>query len=380
MRFKKAIIYYWSGTGNTFRIASWVHSSLKRRVRDICITSITEANPRAQITQGEDTLVLITMPTHGFTAPWAVIAFCLRLPMRRKTNAITIANGGGYSYFGHLLPGVTGSTNLVVSLILLVKGYRIQGCTSIDMPGSWPALVPALKKEHIDYFLKHAKRKTEAFIRVIASGNNHFFNVRNIVDFIFGVMSLPVSCGYLLYGRLFFAKLQFANLNCDSCGICARYCSHNAILMKGKGTSRKPYWTFKCESCGRCISFCPRNAIEAGHSMGVVMWFAVSLSASYYFLDFLFTSTAVASFMANTWILKVRNYVSFIITIFFCYYAFYYLVKIPFINRIFAYTSGTHWWKKYHEPSLKSIRELKSDSDNMRSNPGLIEKDRALNK
>lgn len=360
MPYKKATIYYWSGTGNTLRIARWVYSSLKRTICDICLSSVTDADPLVQVEHGDNTLLVLALPTHGLTAPWAVIKFTLCLPMRKRTHAVTIANGAGYSYFGLLLPGITGSTNLVITLILLLKGYRIQGCVSIDMPGSWPALFPSLKKEHINYFLKHAKRKAETFINTIISGKKYFFTVRNVVDSIFGMASLPVSCMYLLYGRFFLAKLQFANLNCNSCGICAHYCSHNAIVMKGKGKSKKPYWTFKCESCGRCLSFCPRNAIEAGHSMGLLIWYIASLGASYYFLEYLFSSTAIAPFIANTYIIKIRNYISFFITVFLCYYALYYLLKIPLINKIFAYTSGTHWWKKYHEPSVKNIREFKS--------------------
>ena len=359
MIYENAIIYYWSGTGNTLRIAKWVNEFLKNKVNNISITSITEADPGKQIKPGKDTLLLIASPTHGFTMPWAVIKFCLHLPIRRKTHAITIANGAGYSYFGLLLPGITGSTNLLISLILFLKGYRIKGCVSIDMPGSWPAICPSLSKEHINFFLKQAKTKTEKFIKIITSGKKYFFNIRNFAELIFGLASIPISFGYLIYGRLFLAKLQFANLNCNSCGICAENCSHKAIIMKGKLKFKKPYWTFKCESCGRCISYCPRNAIETGHSMAILIWYVATLSASYHVFDRLFKSTIFTSFMANAYIIKLFNYVSFVCSVFLCYFILYYLVKIPFINKIFTYTSGTHWWSKYHEPSVK-LRDFKS--------------------
>lgn len=359
MSYKQAIIYYWSGTGNTLRISKWVYDFLKTKVSDIRISSIRDANPSSQIEQGEYLLFIIAMPTHGLTAPWPVIKFCLRLPFKKKMHALTIANGAGYSYFGCRLPGCTASANFVISLILLLKGYRLQGCVGIDMPGSWPAVCPSLKEDNIKYFLEKAKAQTEAFIKTILSGRKHIIKTRNIVEFIIGFIFIPISFGYLLYGRFFLAKLQFANLKCKSCGICFENCSHNAILMKGKPGLTKPYWTFKCESCGRCISYCPQSAIETGHSMAILIWYATTLRTSFHFIDYFFESPAVTSFIGNRYIVLLSNYLSYLLIIFLCYYVLYYLVKIPFINNIFAFTSGTHWWSKYHESSVH-LQDFKS--------------------
>ncbi len=358
MSHDKVIIYYWSGTGNTLKIAQWVYGFLKKKVSDISISSMLNAKASTIIKHGQDSLLVIAMPTHGFTAPWPVIKFCMCLPMGKKTNAVTIANGAG-TYPGFYLPGFSGSANYVISFILLLKGYRIQGVLYADMPGSWPAFCPSLNKEHINHFLKKAKRKTETFIKIIFSGKKHFVNVRNAIEFVFGLALIPISFGYLLYGRFFFAKLQFANLKCNSCGICVLNCPHQAILLKGKSRSKKPYWTFKCESCGRCLSYCPQKAIETGHLMALLIWYAISLRTSLYLIESYFASPQIISFIRNKYILWVSNYLSYLLIIFLCYYILYYLLRIPFINIIFTFTSGTHWWGKYHEPSIK-LQDFKS--------------------
>lgn len=352
MAYKNAVIYYWSGTGNTLQVCRWIHDALKAQVPAVTFSSIHDADPAGEIGHGKDSLAVIAMPTHGFTAPWKIIRFCLLLPRRKKTDAVTVANGGG-TYPGFYLPGCAASANLVISLILLAKGYRIRGCVDIDMPGSWPAFCPALNEEHIGHFLTQAKVKTEAFINTIASGRRQIITARNVVDLIIGLPLIPLSFGYLLYGKFFLAKLQFANYNCTSCGLCAEICSNKAIKMKGKGRRRKPYWTFKCESCGRCISYCPLQAVETGHGMAILIGLATKMKIYFYLFDYLIESPALALLIKNKYALIVRNYAGYLLIIFLCYHLFYRILKIPFINRFFAFTSGTHWWSRYHEPSVK---------------------------
>lgn len=279
MPYENARIHYWSGTGNTLKISKWVHGFLKDKVGKVSISSIMNTDPGSLIRRGQKSLLLILMPTHGFTAPWPVIKFCLRLPMGGKTHAATIANGGG-SHPGFYLPGFSGSANFIISLILLLKGYKIRGFVDIDMPVSWPAFFPSMNRAHIDRFLSRAEGVTISFLESILSGKRRIIRLRNAVEFVFGTLLLPVSGLYILIGRLFFAKLQFANTKCNSCGICAENCPHGAILMKGREDFEKPYWTFRCESCGRCLSYCPQKAVETGHSMGVLIWYATSIAFS----------------------------------------------------------------------------------------------------
>jgi len=356
MPYEHARIRYWSGTGNTLRISKWAASFLENRVRHASVASMTNPDPGGPTGTGGDSLLLVLMPTHGFTAPWPVIKYCLRMPRERGTHAATIANGGG-SFPGFYLPGFSGSANFIISLILLLKGYGIRGFIDIDMPVSWPAFFPSLNKAHAERFLERAEGRVWSFMETIVSGKRHIVSARNVIEFIFGALLIPVSCMYLIFGRLFFAKLQFANTACNSCGICAGNCPHGAILMKGREGHKRPYWTFKCESCGRCLSYCPQRAVETGHSMGVLMWYASSLTTSFYLLDRVL-SPELASLLNNRIISFIIYYALFLLTVFACYHAFYYLLKVPLINKFFAFTSGTHWWKRYHEPSTR-IRDLK---------------------
>ena len=48
------------------------------------------------------------------------------------------------------------------------------------------------------------------------------------------------------------------NENCNGCGICARVCPVNNIIMKND----KPEWQHHCETCYSCYVWCPQDAIH----------------------------------------------------------------------------------------------------------------------
>ena len=49
------------------------------------------------------------------------------------------------------LPGLSGATLLFAAIILRIKGYRIVGLRSIDLPSNWIFLHPGLKEKVVDF-------------------------------------------------------------------------------------------------------------------------------------------------------------------------------------------------------------------------------------
>lgn len=302
---------------------------------------------------GMENLTVVVTPTHGFTAPWSVIKYCLLLPWGRGAAAAVVATRAGTKIGRLFLPGLDGTAAYILSLILFLRGYRIRGAIGIDMPSNWLAVHPGFKRENAEAIIARSRPKADRFFARIFSGRRFF---GSWVSFPLGLMLVPVSAGYLLYGRILLGKLMFASNRCDGCGLCARKCPERAIRMVGR--TPRPYWTIHCESCMRCMSVCPSKAVEASHALAVIM---VMLVVSFppallavrlveaFFKGIPFG--AVLEFVLG-WALTLTAYCIL-------YLLFSLLIRLRPIHAFFSYATLTRLFRRYLEPGT-SIRDLSS--------------------
>ena len=353
MPYEKATLYYMSGTGNSHRVADWMAEA----IGETCarVVPLAAGRPAEEVEAGPEHLVGLVFPTHGFTAPWAVIRFALRLPRRRGTHAVVMPTRAGTHIGSWFTPGLEGTGAYVIALILLLKGYDLRGVQAVDMPSNWISLHPALLPSTVDGILARAQPRVAAFAQRVLAGERV---LRGWVPLLLGLLLLPISLGYLLMGRFFLAKLFFATERCSGCGVCVRDCPHGALRMWGKSKPR-PYWTFGCESCMRCMNFCPEEAIEAGHSWGVVLYFLVTFPT----VDWLVHRLAgllpwierLYSTALGGWLLE---YPYKLFSIFLAYLLFTLVVRVPLVNRLFTVTTLTHYYRRYREPGTR-LRDLR---------------------
>jgi ferredoxin len=353
-RYKKAVIYFLSGTGNSYRISKNMGNIAKDNHIDAIVSSVNDAKPLEEISKNNHSILGLIFPTHGFTAPWHMIKFAFRLPRQRKTHAFCAATRAGLRFGKVFTPGISGSATFVIALILVLKGYRVRGVESIDMPSNWYSLHPIQKEQSVAQIIDRAYKKATTFMGKNLEGKKNWLTWNNLYEIIWGVLLVPVSLGYLLFGRFFLAKLFFANKNCDGCSLCSKNCPVNAINMKGDKTPR-PFWKYNCESCMRCAAFCPKKAIEAGHSWGIILWMITTIPVSLVLNTYL---TAYIPNLANlygTWSKKVLNIIYFYLSLSVSYKFFHLMINFPIINRLFSLTTFTHVksWGRYREPNVK---------------------------
>jgi hypothetical protein len=193
-RYRKAVFYFMSGTGNTARVARWMgeRTEAAGTATHVFVLPAPAPGP-ADI--GRDVLVGLFMPTHGFTAPWLVISFAARMPRGHGTDAVVVSTCAG-SKFGRLfLPGMEGTAGLIVAAILAVLGYRVRGIAGIDMPSNWTAVHPGFSEDSSRAIIERARPKAVLFIDAILEGRRRW---GRLVCFLLGIILLPVSAGYLL--------------------------------------------------------------------------------------------------------------------------------------------------------------------------------------
>jgi len=352
--YKNVVVYFWSGTGNSYRVSTWIGKTAKENGINTEVLSIDKSNPTEEIKGEHDFLIGIVFPTHGFTVPWHMLKFVWSLPNRRPTHAYCIATRAGLKFGPVFIPGISGSATFIIALILMLKGYKVRGSMSVDMPSNWYSLHPIQSGERHEAIINRAEFKVGRFNNKILSNTKVRFTVNNLYEITWGILLSLISVGYLLIGRLFLAKLFFANNNCDGCGVCASCCSVEAIKMWGKENPR-PFWKYNCESCMRCAAFCPHNAIEAGHSWGVILYFIAGVPISAYLFSWLDVYIPGIGTFQGHWIGDILNLIYYYPAIFLSYYIFSALLRIPAINWIFSHTTMTRlfFWGRYREPNTK---------------------------
>ncbi|NPV86465.1 MAG: 4Fe-4S binding protein [Anaerolineae bacterium] len=354
--FKHTQIYFLSGTGNSFRVASWIHETALQQGGLANLTPIEAARPSEEIYPGADSLLALVFPTHGFTTPWAMLKFALRLPACKATSVIVLPTRAGVKFGRVFLPGLEGTAGYLLAAIFALKGYRIRGVMALDMPSNWIALHPGFSIPSAQAIIQRARPKLNLFLHNIYAGKN---DLRGIIPLLLGLALLPVSAGYLLIGRFGLCKLFFATNRCDGCGLCARNCPANAIVMKGKHPPR-PYWTFSCESCMRCMNFCPKQAIEASHLLAVVFLMITNVSASVLLLNWISSQISWISRLNNSIVSWLLQYVYILTSMAVVYWLFSKLICVPWINTFFSYATLTRFYRRYHEPDTK-LEQLKKN-------------------
>ncbi len=360
MKYQKAIIYYASGTGNSYRLAEWFSEECSKRKIDSKIIQVNRAKPKDDLKSSVKKLVVFAYPTHGFMPPWSVIKLMFRMPFGKGAHIFFMPTRGCFHIGRVPVPGAAGLASILPIAIFPFKGYNVRGAVSFDMPANMLNIHPCLTENGIKRILERARGKADRTFRKLFSGKFFWFTKNNLWELIWGVGFLvlvpifPVI--YLLIGRLFMAKMLFANTDCTGCGICAEICPNEAIKMKG-GQVKHPFWSYKCEDCFRCMAYCKFHAVEAGHSLAflfvILIIFVWNLSVSRYIYFQLIRFSFNIVHIWNIYIDIFIKFISVYIAICLAYYGFHYLIRFKFINKIFMYTTFTHLYKRYHEPGTR---------------------------
>ena len=345
-------IFYFTGTGNALKSASWIQASMQQNGIQTDLTNIATIRGKKPDLENNH-LIGICSPTHGFNFPPVVLNFLFKLPRAKKQSAFIVNTRAGMKLGKFFLPGLSGVAQLFTALILLLKGYKIVGMRPIDMPSNWISLHPGIKEQVSVSIMKRCKTISTKFGEKIASGKKDFKALQDIIQ---DLLIAPVSLGYYFIGRFVFAKSFYADHYCTLCYKCVRECPVKAI----RKIDNRPYWTHNCESCMHCMNTCPVNSIQTAHGF-IVGVFIISISVILkigwnILLDN--TDSSIINSIYEIGILKFT--IESIIAIFILIVAYrimHYLLKFKFFERFIAYTSFTSYrfWRRFKNIRIQSV-------------------------
>lgn len=325
--YKRIIIYFFSGTGNSRKIAIWIREFALQQNINCEIVSIANTNPEQIEVPSRDSLIAFISPIHGFNYPKITLDFIFHFP-RGSNNIILMNTRAGMKFGNRVTPGLTGIAFILSSCILKSKGYKIVGQIPFDMPSNWISIHPQLSHNAMLFIYERNKKLVIKYFSRILSGKPVFVAVRDIVQ---DILISPISLAYYLGGRFIFAKSFYASSKCDKCGLCVKKCPVKAI----KKVNNQLFWSFKCESCMKCLNDCPQKAIEVSHGLFIFCGIIFSLVSS-------FLIESILSLYIQSEILRQVIYtITFIFILYLTYRIQHISLKSKILSKFIGATSLT---------------------------------------
>lgn len=232
----KSIIFYFSGTGNSYAIAKEIADGLEdTEIQSVLNIGTIEVNAYQRVG--------FVIPVYTIHAPEIVLHLIENIHFLQSQQIFIIANyaaSRGYA--------ITDMRDVIA------HNYRnpIQEFC-VRMPGNYILMYSAFPQAIQNFMLKHAKKKVHTIVRSIKNKERSKKINPNLLAFLFKNNGLKMSSKFTQIGKLFYADDQ-----CQHCGICTNICpTENIINMDGNIT-----WGDKCSQCMACIQWCPYNAVK----------------------------------------------------------------------------------------------------------------------
>lgn len=362
----KQHLYVLSGTGNSLRAACWWAEWAGEGGAEAQVHRIEVADPARDLASGDkdgpQPLVGFFFPAHGFMPPWSMWKFLVRLPRRRGVQAVIVPTRGAVGIAPVLLPGAAGLATYLAMMVVLLKGWRVVGARSLDMPsnlinGHW-----GLHERNVTAIQKRARRQLGAFHERIAAGRaafplpNHLWELAWSTAILWWIPWLLPA--YLAFARIFMGKLMLTDARCKGCRRCERNCPNSAIRMRDTGEGPRPYWTYHCETCMRCMAFCPQACIQASFGWMAILLLLTSSAALTWTVARFGVCLSLDAGLSTGWPGLVLGLVWAYVVTMAAYALFWQALRLAPLRALFTWTSPSRWWRRYHEPDTRA-RDLR---------------------
>lgn len=235
----KTVIYVFSGTGNTKRIADLFAMELSKRN---CAVTVHDIGKDIIMPESIDAdTLIIAYPVHAFNCPLPVLDFLKKLP-HAKVNTYLLQTSGEALKFNN-------AAAIRPINILKKKDYTVKGCFHFIMPYN---IIFRHSDPMAARMWRAATIKTPAYVQKIIKGEEEIINVDSLSRAISGILSIEHP------GARIIGKGYKADDSCIGCGKCAKDCPQENIKMENS----KPVFGSECSICMRCVMNCPANAIH----------------------------------------------------------------------------------------------------------------------
>lgn len=343
---QRLVALFMTGTGNSYKVAGWAASIAAERGIEVQMQQISSKSKVPDIPS--QSLVVLSYPTHGFTAPWLLLKVVWKMPRGEKRPVIVLPCRAGTRMFGRCFPGFEGTAGYVVAFLLWLKGYVVQAVTAVDMPSNWTAVHWGLSAENAGVISSKAEHKVNHVLGQVLAGKRYF---SGFISLVLGLLVVRISVMYLIMAQLILAKLFFASERCNSCSICQNICPKGSIQMRGNGDKR-PYWSYSCDSCMACMNFCPQQAIEVSPLVVVLLYYIISVPILTYILRWNGENLAAMELKAIPGLEFIAQYIYILLAVGVAYWLLHSLFRFRPVRKVIGWLSHTRYFRRYQAPGV----------------------------
>ena len=234
-------IYYFSGTGNSLKIAR----DLAEALDDTELVSLARATEE-QLAPDTDA-VGIVFPVYAWGPPSVVARFLDKVSIGSNRYVFAVCTCGSKA----------SGTLVKVKKQLLTKGITLSSGFVIPMPTNYIVWGGALPKERQQDMFVRAKARVAEILTVIKEKKVQEVEMGSLLGRIFRT-GLLYRVSVWAFARE--DKKFVLGPECNGCGICAKVCQVGNIQIE----EGRPRWLHRCEQCLACIQWCPQEAIQVG--------------------------------------------------------------------------------------------------------------------
>lgn len=255
----KAIIYFFSGTGNTKKVASLYQKYLvqesENKISEVELFSVEHlsSSEKPVPNPNDYDLAAFAYPVHGFNAPKIFYDFCKFLPSitdckkgEKKTAFLFKTSGEGLTYNNY--------ASQKIIRVLEKKGFSFLSERHYVMPYN---MIFRHSKEMVKSEWLYAQGLAKLHSREIASGKKEEVHLNPLKAWF-----VPLFRIEWLYAQLQGPSMKVDMTKCIKCMKCVKSCPYDNISYNKE--KNKFIFGTKCALCVRCSFGCPTCAISIG--------------------------------------------------------------------------------------------------------------------
>lgn len=237
----KTTIFYFTGTGNSLKVAKDLYESLD----DCVMVPMVKEWEKDVITTSSEKVGFV-FPMHYWGLPRVVYDFIYKLNLDKVKYIFTVITRSG-DLDANALPQIEELLNR--------SSKHLNSSYFVQMPANYILGEEThSKEEQEEYFKKEAQQIT----KIVNDINTNKMAIE--IDPTKKKRSFEKTNKVFREDVFESDKFFYADDSCNSCGICANVCPvSNIKLVEGK-----PQWQHRCVQCLACIHYCPEVSIQYG--------------------------------------------------------------------------------------------------------------------